>query len=371
MHYLTLLVKISTFRDTSSMESPLHDHDAFLAKVAGLLKLQNLNIEAKIVASAKGRIEQTDYDNWDGGTAIHTIYLKVPTVSYSEIMLDVENIQKAILDKARFVLRTHQGDGIGSVVIDAEIPYDPDWRQKIERLPIAQLSGEIQKQRSLMIAVATGEPSIKSVNGEYMARQDTIRSSLAQHGMKDPNPYKDLWEWYGKWSSGDLPTYQSRRQYIGDLYVHLIERLKNGPLDSGAQIFEEPTGWVKVDQGVGEIRSQLEHASTEAQFQAVGLLCREAMISLAQTVYDPARHQTHDGVEPSKTDAKRMIEAYINKELPGSSNEVSRRHAKASLDLANDLQHKRTAHFRQAALCAEGTTSIVNMIAIISGRRDL
>jgi hypothetical protein len=65
-----------------------------------------------------------------------------------------------------------------------------------------------------------------------------------------------------------------------------------------------------------------------------------------------------------------MIEAYINKELAGSTNEASRRHAKAALDLANDLQHKRTAHFRQAALCAEATNSVMNLIAIISGRRD-
>ena len=38
--------------------------------------------------------------------------------------------------------------------------------------------------------------------------------------------------------------------------------------------------------------------------------------------------------------------------------------------LTNDLQHHRTATFRQAALCAEATASVVNLVAIISGRRD-
>ena len=33
------------------------------------------------------------------------------------------------------------------------------------------------------------------------------------------------------------------------------------------------------------------------------------------------------------------------------------------------LQHKRLADFRTAALCAEGTWSVVNMLAIIAGRR--
>jgi hypothetical protein len=33
------------------------------------------------------------------------------------------------------------------------------------------------------------------------------------------------------------------------------------------------------------------------------------------------------------------------------------------------LQHKRTADFVTAALCAEGTTSVVNMLAVLAGRR--
>jgi hypothetical protein len=65
-----------------------------------------------------------------------------------------------------------------------------------------------------------------------------------------------------------------------------------------------------------------------------------------------------------------MLEAYIAVELTGSSQEVARRHAKAAYDLAVDLQHRRTATFRQAALCVEATSSVVNVIAIVSGHRD-
>ena len=125
-----------------------------------------------------------------------------------------------------------------------------------------------------------------------------------------------------------------------------------------------------MDRGIGEIRKRLEEAKTEEGFQAVGLLCRETLISLAQIVYVSSLHSTTDGVVPSDTDAKRMLDAYLGTELAGGTNEVARRHARASLDLANDLQHRRTATFRQAALCAEATTSLVNLIAIISGQRD-
>lgn len=132
----------------------------------------------------------------------------------------------------------------------------------------------------------------------------------------------------------------------------------------------EPTGWTRVDRTLGEVRRRLEESSTEEQFQAVGQLCGDCMISLAQAVYDPIRHPAQDGVEPSATDAKRMLDDYLAVELSGSSNASLRRQAKAALDLANDLKHHRTATSRQAAMCFEATVSMVNLILIISRERD-
>lgn len=136
-----------------------------------------------------------------------------------------------------------------------------------------------------------------------------------------------------------------------------------------AVVFEEPTGWQKVDRQLQEMRLRLDSAATEEQYQGVGLLCREALISVAQEVYDPARHPLIDDKTPSDTDAKRMLEAIFEAELKGSSNEEARAHAKAAVRLALALQHKRFADFKTAALCAEGTWSVVNMLAIIAGRR--
>jgi hypothetical protein len=121
---------------------------------------------------------------------------------------------------------------------------------------------------------------------------------------------------------------------------------------------------------LAEIRSRLATARNEEHFQAVGLLCREALISLAQGVYDVERHPCLDGVTPSSTDTKRMLDSYCAKEMDGAANKIARAHARAAVDLAVELQHKRTAEFRAAALCAEATASVINVIAIVSGRRD-
>jgi hypothetical protein len=138
---------------------------------------------------------------------------------------------------------------------------------------------------------------------------------------------------------------------------------------SRVEVFKEPTGWQKVDRQLQEVRERLDTADSEEEYQAVGLLCGESLISVAQEVYDPTRHMSLDGVKPSETDAKRMLEAIFDAELKGTSGEEARAHAKAALRLALALQHKRTADFRMAALCAEGTWSVVNMLAILAGRR--
>ena len=242
-------------------------------------------------------------------------------------------------------------------------------REQDSQFDLLSLKRDIEAQRNLMVSVATGGQRIQQVNEEYVERHERIKTVLKALNIEDPNPFTDLWDWYGKWSSGDLPTYQSRRQFIRELYIPLLERLSQRPTVVSGPL-REPTGWVRVDRSIEKIRKQLEIGRNEEDFQGIGLLCREALISLAQAVYNSQKHHSSDGVEPSPTDAKRMLGAFIESELPGAGNEATRRHAKASMDLANHLQHERTASFRSAAMCAEATTSVVNLIAIVSGRRD-
>jgi AbiJ-like protein len=140
--------------------------------------------------------------------------------------------------------------------------------------------------------------------------------------------------------------------------------------EEDVELFVEPTGWPRVDRQIGELRLRLRDAVSEEQFQSVGHLCRETLITVAQAVYDRSRHPPLDGVEPSSTDVKRMLDAYIAVELAGNSNATARKHAKVAFDLANELQHERTAVFREAALCTEATMSVIRIVAILAGRRE-
>jgi hypothetical protein len=210
---------------------------------------------------------------------------------------------------------------------------------------------------------------VEGLNSGDDRGDDEAASELDARGVENLLPYRDLWDWYGRWSSGDLPTWQSRREFVNNIFNQQV-RYVRAKRDSSLQVAVAPTGWERVDRDITEVRKRLESASTEAQFQAVGLLCREALISLAQAVYDPATHPTLDGTNASDTDAKRMLEAYIAVALSGSANEQIRKHARAAVDLAVHLQHRRTATYRDAAVCTEATTSVVNLVAIVAGKRN-
>ncbi len=223
------------------------------------------------------------------------------------------------------------------------------------------LLAELVIHRNMMIAVATGGPRIQEINDYYIAREARLREMMPAD-IAYANPDDDLWSWYRHWQ--ELGGYAGRRQYVRDLFGPVISAVaKRSTLPIPER---EATGWERVDRALAKARSRLDTATVEEDFQGVGHLCREVIISLAQAVFDPTTHPTVDGVAASKTDAKRMLDAYIAATLPGSSNEEVRAHSRASLALANGLQHRRTATKRMAALCLEATSSTVAVLSIIA-----
>ena len=133
-----------------------------------------------------------------------------------------------------------------------------------------------------------------------------------------------------------------------------------------------PTGWPKVDRGVDKLRAQLGVASTVEDHQQIGHLSREVLISLAQAVFDRRYHSSvsDDGRDIGDADVKRMLEQYLKKELPGRGNKEVRGCVRGAYDLAAMVLHRRTATYRDAALCVQAVFSLVGMVEIIAGRRD-
>ena len=69
--------------------------------------------------------------------------------------------------------------------------------------------------------------------------------------------------------------------------------------------------WSSVDRTITKAGKQLRQGKNSEDFQMIGLLCREALVSLSQAVSDPSRHKVKDGLNLSPTDSKRMLEAFL------------------------------------------------------------
>ena len=128
----------------------------------------------------------------------------------------------------------------------------------------------------------------------------------------------------------------------------------------------EPTLWEKVDRQVKAMREQVARAGSEEEYQAVGHLGREVMISLAQAVIDPSEAIGEDGKLPSTTDVTRLLDMYLGKTLSGRGNEELRRAVRGVVKATSAVLHDRRATPKDAALVAELVSASVHLMHILA-----
>ena len=60
------------------------------------------------------------------------------------------------------------------------------------------------------------------------------------------------------------------------------------------------------------MKEVLISAEKTLDYQSVGMYGRELLITLAQAVFDKAKHPSTDGTDIEAADSKRMLDAYIH-----------------------------------------------------------
>ncbi len=323
---------------------------------------------ADLMRTSEITSEQTHYDNWNRGTYFYSIYITVSVDKFVKLQERLSGIEAKVQEKIELVLRPNENMHVGQVYIIPKSVPKLEWDRIADHFNKDEFIAEINYLKDIMISVSTGGQKIQEVNTEYQKRYTKVSTALKRLVIDNPNSFSDLWQWYARWSSGELPQYRDRRAFIGEMYSNLLNSLQETEQPELLNISVNMTGWERIDRTIKEIKMRLKQASNEEQFQTIGLLCRETIISIAQAIFNEKKHPTLDGVKPSKTDAKRMLDAYIAIELEGGANENIRKYARASNDLANELTHKRTANAKDASLCASATISLVSLIGILEDR---
>lgn len=117
-------------RNSSEEDEFSLDPEPLLATLVGLLASEGLAREVAILAHAKAKIIQTNYDNWNGGIYLFTLYLQIPRWLYAQVKDHLPSIQEKILDTIRPLMQTYEHDAIEHVSISPILTADKDWRDK-------------------------------------------------------------------------------------------------------------------------------------------------------------------------------------------------------------------------------------------------
>jgi hypothetical protein len=158
---------------------------------------------------------------------------------------------------------------------------------------------------------------------------------------------------------------------IDDMFYPLLEAL-DSPRDR--QLFDAVgpplTLWEQLDAEVEQLRRDAASASTGHDRAAVGRLCRELFVSLADAAYDETRH----GPIPPPVDGEgggtvtKRLDAVIAAEAGGRSLEDLRGLMRKGLGLANNLQHRKNPSDTEAMICADATILVVSAVRRLTAR---
>ncbi len=336
------------------------DWGKILSSCRKSLELDPDNAEiANTLNNSKITLEEVDYDNWNGGTYIYRVNIEMEPEQYARVRKKKDRYCNEILSILKEYTVGSTNDIISEVVIKPICKQYLNWSSLAGIADKQAVLESIERIEGKLISVATHAQRIDDVNDNYKKEYEQLSGWLSKIGLIDPNPFGDLWQWYGYWKQ-NLDDYASRKQYIIELYKKTVDTIK----DSASSIENEytPTGWMRVDRTLINMQKALFEAATEEQYQAIGMFGREALITAAQEVYDPNIHKSSDNIEPSKSDAKRMLEGFINYELKGNANERPRKCANSTLELANHLTHDRMASRKDAELCFISVSSTIQII---------
>ena len=337
-----------------------------LSTAKELLAAQKDNNIVDILSKSDISVMQTGYDNWNGGINYYTIYIDMNVVDFVENQPKINEIEQKILETLNTATRYTESEEFVQVLISPKSSSKIDW-VLLGNISKQELLKDIEYLKNVMVSVATGGQRIQDVDTEYQKVYNKVAIALKKIDIDNPNNFRSLWDWYGKWKS-DFSKYQERRDYIKEIYEPIFSLFLDTEDERFIEVKVNLTDWDKIKRGIIEINKREKQAENEEQFQAVGMLCRELIISLAQSVYNPELHPSLDGTEISKTDAKRMLESYIAVTLSGAGNEELRSYVKTTNKLANTLTHKRTATKKEMMLCTSATLALVNFIGVLEDK---
>lgn len=184
-----------------------------------------------VIRNGKLDIENSYYDNWNGGTDYWDIIFKLKINDFISLGDDRSLVEKDILGVLE-ELHTDDSNRISNVIIKAEIKRFIDWKAIF---PDTQKSTIklIQEEQCLLTDVATGIVSYagnRELAISYQKRHKRILDIAEKAGFDYPVKANTLDEWWTKIRC--MSSYAERRGYISKLFYPLVQMLSESEDDN-------------------------------------------------------------------------------------------------------------------------------------------
>lgn len=102
----------------------------YLATLAKLYEREGHRQKLEVLVNSLVRVhEEWSYDNWNGGTFGHAIFLTVPEALYLSVVRKKDEIRKEIASDINEINNV-QNESIDEVFIEMEALADRDWRKE-------------------------------------------------------------------------------------------------------------------------------------------------------------------------------------------------------------------------------------------------
>lgn len=183
------------------MEDIAENIEAYLATVSKMLTAEGMTNAAEILRTSAVDIQETGYDNLNGGTTIWTMYLLIDPAAYVHLGTKRESLESQINQRLAPVLAQFTSDWY-SVTISPQVIPQPDWRDakpnevtvatrqnildalRIEEVPWSGRLGEVEFLQRIFDLVSL--PSTDS-------RFENAAGDIWQHRVNNPTDWSDDW----------------------------------------------------------------------------------------------------------------------------------------------------------------------------------
>lgn len=284
-------------------ESP----DRYLATAAEMLAAEGMTDAAEILRVSTAKMEETGYDNWNGGTTIWTIYLLLEPAAYAALGAKRELLEEQINQRLKPVLDQFTSDWYG-VTIAPKVESCPDWRLSKSDLSRVTRQSIID---GLKIDRVAWSGRLEEV--EFLQRLYDLEV-LPSHDDRFKNAARDIWQ-----HRVNNPTYWSDEWIYGDARFNLLQ----GPTEVFLRFLCEMVHPV-VRPDRNEALKLVKNFNGELREEGWSLVEEEEIAGRPRFVFQRLQVVGGRSVSRARTVADALDAGWMQKEIERLENAVER-----------------------------------------------